>query len=498
MSQGLSIGDVVNVNVVMSPLAAATRNFGSLLILGSSGVIDTSERIRMYSGSGILTSVANDFGTTAPEYLAADLYCSQLPQPSLLYIGGYAQTATHGRLVGPTLSVAQQALTNFTSVTTGAINILIDNVAADETGITFAGNTNLNAVAATLTTAFAGVATVTWDAVYSRFVITSATTGALSEVAFATTAGTGVDIASLFGFRSTDGGRLAPGSAVETLLAGVTACANASTDWYGLYCAPLTPQVDADTEAVAAFIEAASPSRIFGVTTQAAAVIDPTQSSDIASVLQAAKYSRTFVQYSSSSPYAACSLFGRAFTVDFTGNNTTITLKFKQEPGVTAETLTESQAASAKAKNCNIFVNYDNSTAIVQEGTMANGYFFDEVHGVDWLQNQAQTDIFNALYTSPTKIPQTDAGTNVLVTTMDKSCEKGVTNGLIAPGTWDGPAVGALSTGQTLSKGYYNYAAPVATQSSADRAARKAPVIQSAIKLAGAVHFAGVTISVNR
>src|SRR6185312_10597073 len=108
MSQGLSVGDVVNVSVVMSPLAAAIRNFGALLILGSTpGVIDTSERLRQYSS---LDQVAQDFGTTAPEYLAADLYFSQSPQPSILYVGVYAQAATAGRLLGGKLSTAQQAL----------------------------------------------------------------------------------------------------------------------------------------------------------------------------------------------------------------------------------------------------------------------------------------------------------------------------------------------------------------------------------------------------
>jgi len=495
MSQGLSIGDVVNVDVVMTPLAAATRNFGALLVMGSSPVIDTSERIRQYS---TLDEVAIDFGTAAPEYLAADLFFSQSPQPSLLYVGVFAQAATNGRLQGGVLSVAEQAIANFTAITTGAISILIDGVAADETAIDFSGDSNLNGVAATLTTALAGKGTVTWDATYQRFVLVSTTTGSASSVGFATAPGSGTDVGPLFGFDAASGGRTAPGSAIETAVAGITACAAKATDWYGVTTAPLTPLADADHLAIAAFIEGANPSRLYGITTQAGAVIDPTQTNDIASQMKALTYKRTFIQYSSSSLYAAASLFARAFTVDFTAQNSTITLKFKQEPGVAAETLTESQAAALTAKNCNVFVNYNNATAIIQQGVMCNGFFFDEVHGLDWLQNQAQTNIFNALYTSPTKIPQTDAGINVLVTTMDSTCEAGVKNGLIASGVWTGPAVGALSSGQTLAKGYYNYAAPISTQSSADRAARKAPVIQCAIKLAGAVHFANVIINVNR
>jgi hypothetical protein len=96
--------------------------------------------------------------------------------------------------------------------------------------------------------------------------------------------------------------------------------------------------------------------------------------------------------------------------VNFTGNNTTITLKFKTEPGVTYETLTTAQAAAIDAINGNVYVYYANDTAIIQQGVMANGDFFDERHGLDWLQNYVQTNLYNLLYTSTTKIPQTDAG----------------------------------------------------------------------------------------
>jgi len=192
-------------------------------------------------------------------------------------------------------------------------------------------------------------------------------------------------------------------------------------------------------------------------------------------------------------------MFARASTVDFSGVNTTITLKFKQEPGVTAETLTTTQAKALAAKNCNVFVNYNNGTAILQEGVMANGYFFDEVHGLDWLQNQIQTDVFNVLLTAGTKVPQTDAGVTQLINAIENGgAEMAVANGLCAPGVWNAPSVGVVQQGQTLSKGYYFYAPPVASQSQSDRSARKAPLIQGAMKLAGAIHFSNVSISVNR
>lgn len=491
MSLGLSVSDVVNVQVVMSPKAAATRNFGSLLILGASNVIDTNERLRLYTS---LDAVATDFGTTAPEYLAADLYFSQTPQPAVCYIGKWAQAATSGILHGGILTTAQQALANFTAIINGGMKITIDGTQKSLTALNFSGAANLNGVASIVTTALAGAGTVTWNATYGRFEVTSATTGATSTVSQATAPTSGTDVSGLLGLAT---GSAVAGIAAESMLSAVTTLANMSNDWYGLNVAASGIQ-DSDRLAVAGFIEGASVSRIYGITTQNTAVLDPTQTTDIASQLKALNYKRTFVQYSSSSPHAAASLFGRAFTVDFNGSNTTITLKFKQEPGVAAENLTETQAAALKSKNCNVLVQYNNQTAIVQEGVMVNGYFFDEVHGTDWLQNDVQTAIYNLLYTSTTKIPQTDAGVNMILATIESCLDQAVNNGLVAPGVWSAAGFGALAQGQTLSKGYYVYAPPVSSQAQADREARKAPVIQCAIKLAGAVHSVNTIINVNR
>lgn len=493
MSQ-LSINDIVNVDIVLNPLVAAVRNFGSLLILGSTpGVIDTTQRIRSYT---TLSEVTNDFGSSAPEALAATLFFGQTPQPSQLYIGVFAQAATSGRLVGGVLSAAQQTLTNFTAVTTGDLDITVDGTAKTLTAINLSGAANLNAVAAIVTTAFDGAATVTWNATNGQFYVTSATTGATSSVSFATAPGSGTDVGALMGLEAAAGGYSAPGSAIETPLAGVEACAAASSLWYALEMAPVSALQTSDVLAIAGFILGESPSRIHLSSTSDANTLNSSSTTDVAAQLAAGKFTRSCIQYSASTPHAIAAFFGIAATVDFDGSNTTITMKFKQEAGVTAENLTETQAAALNGKNCNVYANYTNSQAIVQQGVMSDGTFFDIIQGTDWLQNAAQTAVLNELLTLP-KIPQTDAGINVLVTALTAVFEQAVTNGLCAPGTWNGPSIGALQTGQTLSKGYYVYAQPIAQQSQANRAARQAPPIQAAIKLAGAVHSVDVVINVN-
>ncbi|WP_210459606.1 DUF3383 family protein [Pantoea ananatis] len=381
MPQGLPVSNVASVDIIMSPRAAAGRNFGSLLILGSATIIPLTERIRLYTSAA---SIGTDFGTNSEEYLAAVAYFSQSPTPSQVYVGRWAKT-----------------------------------LAAAEVG------------------------------------------------------------------------------KVETLLDGVNACLG-FTNWYGLGVTYDADRKDDDLLPVCAAIESSSLSRILAVTTKNTDALLTTVNTDIASKVKAAKYSRTFVQYSSTSNYGAISAFGRAFTVDFNGFGTTITLKFKQEPGITYESLTPAQAAALDAKNCNVYVYYANDTAILQQGVMGNGDFFDERHGLDWLQNYVQTNLFNLLYTSGTKVPQTDAGNTRIMANVEASMDQAVNNSLIAPGVWNGGQIGQLSPGDTLTKGYYVYMAAISSQAQADREARKSVPVQVACKLAGAIHYASVQINVMR
>lgn len=498
MPVGLAVSDVVNVTINLLPIAAPTRNFGALAIIGDSNVVDVNERLRTYT---TLDGVASDFGTSAPEYLAADLFFSQNPQPAILYIGRWAATATAGELKGGVISVVNQAtlLTTLQAITTGGMTITIDATPVTLSNLNFSAISNLNGAATVLDTALASNADCVWDGTNGQFIITSHTAGPSSTVSFATDPGSGAPLATDLALTAATAAVEVNGISAEEPVAAVTAINPLNADVYGLMFATTASITNVQHEAVATYVEGATPSHIYGVNIMDSGVLNPTSTTDLGYILGNMNLSRTFWQYSSSSPYAIASMFGRAFTVDFTANNSVITLKFKQEPGVTAETLTETQAAAIDAKHGNVFVKYMNDTAIIQQGVMANGFFFDERQGADWLQNQVQTDVYNLLYTSPTKIPQTDPGIHQIATTIEASCDRAVNNGFVAPGIWTSSLeFGLLKQNQALAKGYYVYAPPVSSQSQSDREARKAPTIQVAIKLAGAVHSANVAINVNR
>lgn len=314
------------------------------------------------------------------------------------------------------------------------------------------------------------------------------------------TGGTGTDISAMLTMRAADadeGCYIATGIAAETALAAVELFdSHFGQTWYAV-----TIPADADDDdhvACAGYIEATDNKHLYGVSTQEGGVLSPVSDDDIASRLAALRYNKTVVQYSSESPYAVCSLLGRALTVNYTGNSTVITLMYKQEPGIVAESLTATQISALEAKHCNVFVEYNNNTAIVEPGKVASGDFIDTITGTDWLAVTIMTAIYNLLYTTSTKVPQTDPGMQLIQTVIEQVLGLAVRNGLLAPGVWNANGFGTLQQFDFLPKGWYVFAPPVSQQLQADREARKSVPFQIAAKLAGAVHTVDVIITVNR
>ena len=616
MATGLNVQDVVAVSISLSAVPAGYRNFGACLCLGPSPVIDITERIRQYSG---IDGVGEDFANTDPEYLWAEEFFAQDPQPDLLYIGRFAQTATSAVLHGAALTPLQQLIANFNAITSGSMFVAVDGVPYALTGLNFSTATNLNAVASTIQTALQGAgatnAKVFWGGNNNRFDVISGTTGVASSVSYAKlptavgtytfssqpannstitlngtlitfvtaapttgqvqigatlgatltalvtylnassdtqlvkfsastdavnhlylsavasgtggnaltiatsnspasnatvsgatlTGGSGIDVSILLGLSLTPNATGAnadvpvPGAAAESALSCIELFGDAYGTWYAAaFATPANAQLAvSDHLAVAGYIESATQSRVYGVGTQNTTAYDDTRSDDIGSVLKAAGYSRTMTDFSSNSGYGIASLFGRFATVNYGGSNTCITLKFKQMPGIVAEYLGENQAATLKAKNYNVFVNYANGTAILQEGVMCNGNFIDSRINADWLANYAQTNVYDTLLDTETKVDQTDDGMNIITTVLTASLRQAVVNNYLAPGVWNTTGFGTLNYGDTLPLGFYIYAPPVASQSETDRAKRMSVPFQIAAKESGAVHSANIAITVN-
>lgn len=491
MPTGLNVSDIVPISVSLTPVAVAVRSFGVMLCVGDSDVINGSERYRLYND---IESVASDFGTSAPEYVCALAYFSQSPSPYQLMIGRWLRTATSGFITGGALTTAEQAIANWDSIDDGSFTISVDGSTQDLIGLDFTSETNLNGVADVITSGLSG-ATCTWDG--ESFVITSATTGVLSLVGYATPEGTGTDISAQTKLNAALAYVPIPGFAAETPVQAITALDSISGLWYFSMFSCDTQPTNDQAMTVAAYIEAATPSRVFGWNEMDSRALDSAWTSDMMYRLSAQNYQHSLAQYSATSPVAVASLMGRNAVVNFDGNNTTITAKFKQEPGIVGEVLTQAQANVVNTKRGNVFVEYQNGTFIIQEGVMSSLLYIDERQGVDWLVSAIQTAVYNLLYTVSTKIYQTDEGMNQIATAISGACTQGLNNGLLSPGVWNAAPFGNLQTGDTI-PGFYIYTPPIATQNQADREARDSVIFQVGVKLSGAVHRAPIILNINR
>jgi len=278
----------------------------------------------------------------------------------------------------------------------------------------------------------------------------------------------------------------------ETAVQAVMACRAANSDWFAAY---VCGAVKADVLDIAAYIETAVPMSVYFYTTKDADVLAGT-AGNVMETLKALKRHRTFGQYSTSD-YAAVAAMGYAMGANTGLNNSAFTLAYKSEVGILPEVLTTAQVNTIKGYNGNVYTSFGATYNLLVQGVMADGVSFDEVLNLAVLTNDIQISVINALTQAP-KIPQTEEGVSMLVTTITEPCDAARRRGVIAPGVWKGAPVLGLATGDTLSTGYMVLAETMASQSQADRDARKAPPIYVAVKLAGAIEHVVIGVVVNR
>lgn len=194
----------------------------------------------------------------------------------------------------------------------------------------------------------------------------------------------------------------------------------------------------------------------------------------------------------------AASYAGRGMSVNFNGANTALTMQMKQLNGITPDLgITQTIYQDCQAAGVDIYTDFSGIACVVSNG--ANKYF-DEVYNLIWLISSIEVSVFNALLQTGTKIPQTEPGMSYLKSVIRAICAQGVNNGYIAPGTWNSSSTFGNQTdfiNNILNNGYYIYSQPINQQSETQRLERIAPVIQVAVKEAGAIHSASIIVNIN-
>jgi hypothetical protein len=173
-------------------------------------------------------------------------------------------------------------------------------------------------------------------------------------------------------------------------------------------------------------------------------------------------------------------------------------MNLKTLTGTSADTnLNQTYYNSAKTNGVDI---YGDTAGLSCVYSFSNGLYTDEATMNLWLKKALEVALFNYLRKTNTKIPQTNKGITGLKNSAQTVLEQGVRNGSIGTGlTWnDSIPFGDPEVFQEAIEkfGYYIYSIPISQQSQTERENREAPLIQIAVKRAGAIHSSNVVINI--
>lgn len=196
----------------------------------------------------------------------------------------------------------------------------------------------------------------------------------------------------------------------------------------------------------------------------------------------------------------AAAYLARGLSVNFDGVGTAITMHGKQLVGIVPDqTVGQTQLNLALTAGIDTYVSIAGIPAVFSSGA---NQWFDQVYNDDWFAGALQVAGFNFLLPINFKVPQTEEGISGLKDAYRGICEQAKTAGVLAPGAWTGAVPAGVPQKLFLQNiqniGYFVFSQPVALQNPADRNARKAPLVQIAAKLAGAVQSSNVLVQIQQ
>lgn len=156
----------------------------------------------------------------------------------------------------------------------------------------------------------------------------------------------------------------------------------------------------------------------------------------------------------------------------------TETWNLKETAAIVPSRLSTAQKKSLEENNINRFLRYAGTNCFIG-GTMLSGEWIDVIRFRDWLKNELQARVFNAIKANR-KIPFTDGGIGLIEGVMDATLKDGQDIGGIAPTEYD-------ADGNPV----YGYTVTVPRASDlteAERKSRKLTGCRWTARLAGAIH----------
>lgn len=391
----MTISDHVQVTITPQLLTISRSGFGVPLLLAHHTLPDV---VRTYN---TLTALQADLGANHPAVKMATSLLSQEPRPTRFKLGrvtnGDVQEFTIDGFPSNTADADVGKVVSLSVLAPdGTTHEIEHTIAASETpaDIAVAIGTQVNAISGISGGAVGAVVEAAADVVGTHFHV--------SRTKNCTFTDTTVDLG---------------------YAAAIDAIRNVDDDWYGV---AIEHPSDANIEQVSAKIQTLSKVFISHYQGSVAAYVA------LLGTLEAASRDRTALLYSTmqrAAEYSGAAWMGRVLPLDPGGH----TWKFKTLKNITVDPLTESDVASIKAANGNVYIS-DAGIAMTQEGVMATGRFIDVVRSIDWLTARIKENELSLLAQND-GIDYDDAGVEQVVGVLDATLKRAVDQRVLRAGT---------------------------------------------------------------
>lgn len=497
------LDSVISVSLLPEGQSVARDNMNVVMLLtqDAKGPLNSNNRYALYKNAA---DVANDWGTASAVTGFANTVFSTIPNPvhaeGVLVVGYHRAAqetvpATAAILTGAQLE-EDALIAALQGISDGSFELDAGGVGGAEviTGLDFRTVTSLGDVVKLineeLTDATAALAG-------NRIVITNNSTGASSELSYLTANVAGTFVGELLGLAEGTGATLVQGEAEDTLEAEdpdtALAVLKSLINFKGLTI--INKPSDLNRKKIAEWAQANQV--IWYEVFDEPGNLEISTSNIVWDIkLSGLKNTRCLYSKAGNRKLAA-SYMARAHTVNFAAENSALTMHLK-DLAVAAETYNDTEKAKAKAVGLDLYTIFKKSVTGVL--TSEANDFVDNVYNLMAFVDSVQTDAFNVLKTVGTKIAQTTNGVNALVDQCEQTSRQFVRAGVFAPGTWSSPTTFGnreVFLRNIEANGFYWLAGSLADQAKADRDQRKSPVLQCAVKNAGAIHSANIIINFN-
>lgn len=495
------MSNVINVQLLKDQSLAQADNMNDVMIVTTDrSFLNSNNRYAQYAD---ISEVAADFGSANAVTQFASILFAQQPNPigggGNLVVGYWRNSsetvaATAGYLLGGQLNEAN-VIASLQQITAGALTITVDGGSALVlTGINFSSIATIDD-AVTILQALVTGTTITYS--NQQIKITSNTTGASSSVSYAT--GTGANfVGNLLALATGTGADTTAGAIAATLAAETET--DALTVLNGLVNFKGFMFMDSSTDGQRYNIAVWAQTNLclgYDVFSSSNSLVRDVTVNPAWKIKLAGLTNYRMIYSPINDRKSAVAYMSRVHVVNFTGQNTTMTMNLKQLNGIVPEDFSQSDINSANIVGLDVYTTIKNVPVVL---CSSGNDFVDNAYNLMAYIQDVQTDAFNLLRATPTKIPQTTLGVTQIVNAVKQTTNKYVNAGAFAPGTWTSPVFFGqqeVFLRNIEQVGYYVLAGLLADQSPADRQARKSPPIQVAVKNAGAIHSVDILIYFN-